>query len=747
MLRVNNYVSLALSSVSMLLSVSCQAQTPTVAPAKPIEKDFVKTTNITYGPWRSGVVGGGGYIQNVVAAPTNKSRYYTYVDVGGLSRSDDGGNTWKMLHGHLPPALGNYEVRGLIVDPRDDKKIVVATGSMSDKKQGIYVSDDAGETFKKVLDASFHGNGPNRSSGFILARDPQNPDSIAAATVLGGVFISRDNGQTWTPSDDTPKGIISSDIRFDRTNSKRLWLCATSGKIWEKPYPAAFMRSDDGGLTWTKLLEDSTPPAEIIQDPKDAGALYGTFKSEIVKKSTDGGATWVDFSEGLLVEPAKPGEWKSLSKSQYQALAAGPDFILTCNTRDADFYKLMSGATKWEKVARNAPEVGDWYLKGSWYFGGAAGSITVDPNDASHWFMTDFFSIYQTHDAGKNWRLTIDGMEVTVSHVLLQDPTDPAIMHLGVADIGAFVSTDGGERFKRSSVPDSPGNPAGGGNMKCIDLNPKMPNRLYGVANKNYYLGWAANQVFISNDRGQVWKRSAMTGLPKNTICTTIVADLNDPNTVYLTVGGQIKPNEGGVYKSTDGGESWAYLGEGLPAQTWYFPNDIWVHGRQLAVGADGTLIAISKQLNVMHRFNAETSQWEKVNLAHSGPFWCLVADRLQPGRFFVAAKGEGLFRTEDNGLTWKKVYGKSVAYVATDAAVPNRVAAGTQDGVILSTDGGNTWKEMDKSLPYRVDNIPAFAGDRLFAASLGSGVFWMPISPAGEKRITAKPLAVVTAG
>lgn len=49
-------------------------------------------------------------------------------------------------------------------------------------------------------------------------------------------------------------------------------------------------------------------------------------------------------------------------------------------------------------------ETGDWYHKyarGNWLFGGALDSITVDPRDANHWFITDFFAIYQTHDAGK----------------------------------------------------------------------------------------------------------------------------------------------------------------------------------------------------------------------------------------------------------------------------------------------------------------------------------------------------------
>jgi photosystem II stability/assembly factor-like uncharacterized protein len=730
---------LILTPVLMISGLACAQET---APVKPIERDFVKVTNFTYGPWRSSVIGGGGYIQNVVPAPSNPQRFYTYVDVAGCSRSDDGGKTWKMLHGNLPPG-GNNEVRGMLVDPRDDRKILVATGSMWTKKEGIYRSEDAGETFTKVLDAQFFGNGPARSSGFILTRSSQNPDFIAAASYKDGVFLSRDNGKTWAQSGAT--NLYPLDLRFDRSNDKRLWLSASGSKIHNKSFPAGFFRSDDGGVTWNKL--EGAAPQEIVQDPKNAGILYGIFRSEIIRKSTDGGTTWEDFSDGLQIKRLEPGKWKeSIDKTAYNALGVGPDFILTCNTRDADFYKLQSGGTKWEKVERNAPEVGDWFHKGGWAFGGAAGSITVDPHDPKHWFMTDFFAIYQSFDSGKNWRLTVDGMETTVAHTTLQDPTDAGVMHVGVADVGGFYSTDGGTRFRKASVPDDKevnDADAGGGNMKSMDLNPKLPNRLYGVANRNWHVQWQANQVFISIDRGQTWTRSPMIGLPDTgkQPCTTITADANDPYTVYLTVAGQVKPNSGGVYKSTDGGARWTWMSEGLPNDSWYFPSDIWAHGRQLASSADGSLISISKQQSLVHRFDPKTQKWEKVNFQRGGTLWSVTADRLKPGRYFIGTRDDALYRTDDGGVTWKKVYNKGISFVATDAAVAGRVAGSNVNGIVLSTDGGETWKELDRKLPNREDAIPGFAGERLFAATGGSGVFWMPLSTAGEKSVTAKPL------
>ena len=736
-------LSLALGAATAFWMTGClhaQTASPSAVPSAvktPVETaiepavalaNYVRESPFSYGAWHSSVIGSGGYLQHVVACPTNPQRFYLTSDVGGLYRSDDGGQSWQMLHGHLPASGGNTEVRGLVVDPRDDRKVAIATGGPYGDPEGIYVSNDAGQSWKKRLTARFVGNGGSRWTGRVLTRSAQNPDVLWCASVGDGVFKSSDNGASWTKSGG--EGLNPNDLTLDRADEKRLWLSTGGGKVKGKQYKSGFYRSEDGGAHWGQI--EGETPSEIVQDPINTALIYGIFGNALIKRSADGGATWQDWSDGLLTEAPENGKSKpSVSKTTYRAITTGPDFILTCNTRDADFFKLQSGGDKWEKIERHSVEAGDWYgARNDWYFGGAAGSITVDPGDAAHWFVTDYYACWQTRDAGKNWRLTIDGVEMTVIHCLQQDPSNANIVHVGAADVGAFTSRDGGRRFVHGAVPNAGKLRDGGGNMKCIDISPRAPDRLYAVGNRDGNAGWAANQVFVSTDNGQVWKRTPMTGLPDmNTQrCTTIVADLNDANTVYLTVSGRIKPNWGGVYKSTDGAQTWTQISEGLPTDTYYFPSDIWAHGRQLAVDGNGVLLAISQGDNRVYRFDPKTQQWSNTGFRAKGKLWSVTADRLKPGRFFIGAQNDGLYRTDDGGANWAKIYAQSVTNIATDDAVQGRVAAGTSDGVILSVDGGQTWTMLDQALPYRADNVPAFAGNRLIVGSGGSGVFWMDL-------------------
>ena len=108
--------------------------------------------------WSVLPVYGGGYVQNVVMAPSDTNVWYAYVDVGGPYRSDDAGKHWRALHGGF--SIDDRErnadhVRSLSVDPRDADRIVIAGGNTFQKPGGIYISEDGGRTFNCRQTARF----------------------------------------------------------------------------------------------------------------------------------------------------------------------------------------------------------------------------------------------------------------------------------------------------------------------------------------------------------------------------------------------------------------------------------------------------------------------------------------------------------------------------------------------------------------------------------------------------------------
>ena len=104
---------------------------------------FAATAARSESAWNVLPVFGGGYVQNVAIAPSNPSRRYAYVDVGGPYRSDDGGRSWTPLHALMPVdqrAVWADHVRALSVDPRNADRFVMAAGDRFSNPAGVYVN-------------------------------------------------------------------------------------------------------------------------------------------------------------------------------------------------------------------------------------------------------------------------------------------------------------------------------------------------------------------------------------------------------------------------------------------------------------------------------------------------------------------------------------------------------------------------------------------------------------------------------
>jgi len=709
--------------------------------------------------WSVLPVFGGGYVQNVAIAPSDPSRWYAYVDVGGPYRSDDGGRSWTPLHALMTVdqrAVWADHVRALSVDPRDANTFVIAAGDRFDKPAGVYVTHDGGRTFRKTLAARFYGDGNTRWMGQCMVRHPANPEVLYCGEDWDGVFRSDDGGETWRNIGLTE--MLITDIRIDPDAPSRIYVCApglmTPG--WQDSNASShvrgkgFFRSDNGGATWT-TLSGAESPTETAQIP-GSSRIVGLFSNRHVRVSDDCGATWSDFETGLSVLPDGASNPGYTDARRYQALATGPDFWLVGNGR-GDIFRRGVNEPTWRKVQRSSVNLGDPVAEhhiapraenGEFW---ALATISVDQRDADHWLATDWFEIWETVDAGKTWTSRMNGISPLVSFTVSCDPHSSANILYGFADLGLSASHDGGRTFSSIFAKCA----AYGNSLSWSALTP-------GLA---YVVGGKCGIKFLrTRDGGRTWQAPAKTGLPvfregfpgrrpaREISAYTVAVD---PTTdwVFLCVAGPSGKDGGGVWASADQGESFTRVSAGLPEGVNLFKYSEFVGGGEAGWGPQlvfspdgsavlstwgGTCYTLERSGSGAPMARPEDLSWAvTTSITNGSCYRTIAADPFAPGRF-LAAHGERLLESTDGGRVWHPLATanapgsgwRSSGCVAFDAHTPGLVVAASRNAIIVSRDAGRTFSDLKGGLDYPsgVKRYVAVDRGRLFGLTHGSGVW-----------------------
>lgn len=695
-------------------------------------------------PWQVLPCWGGGYVQNAVFCPSNPGRMYLYVDVGGPYRSDDAGANWRPLHTSMPVAMrqrGFDQVRSLSVDPRDADSVVVLAGADGDTPGGFAVTRDGGRTWSVKQDAFAYGNGPMRVEGFCLSRNPFNPNELVGGEDRSGIFVSHDNGNTWANTGPTgvwftdirhdaavPGRIYASAPRIDPARMSRWWILGESRKT---PRGFGFFRSDDGARTWRRLSDES--PSEIAQIPGDR-RLVGIFDHHRVKVSEDGGESWELFEDGLFISDEPRSEpW---ADGRYYALAAGRGFWLIGDGNGTK-YRRGYNDTAWTKLPDGRMLAGD-PLNEQRLEGRSADDIRMtalmtfvtDPRNDGHWLATDWFELWETFDAGATWMTRVRGIMQLVSYDIAFDPNSPDNLFCCLYDVGGIVSRDGGRTFRRPRAA-APGPRKFPNNIATALFLRGYPGVVLCAGARGFDTG-----LWRSFDAGLTWEPLPGTGLPPcvpgESAVTCLAQDPLD-GSVLLTMSGSPKEGGGGVYRSRDGGMTWAWEGAGLAAAVGF---DYGINHSQgawprLAASPDGSAITAAREgEDVVFARCAGEAEWTKTDL--HAPDWrkySLVADPFVPGRFLCGGGDKPVQESTDGGRSWhdyRPLEGLSCGGIAFDGQVPGLVVFACRDGLYLSADGGASIQPLDGGLevPSGRSRFIALDRGRLFFLTSGSGVW-----------------------
>ena len=255
------------------------------------------------------------------------------------------------------------------------------------------------------------------------------------------------------------------------------------------------------------------------------------------------------------------------------------------------------------------------------------------------------------------------------------DPSGKITLFVGAASGGVWKSTDGATTFK-PVFDEQPVQSIG-----AIAVDPSHPMNVWVGTGES----WTRNSVSIgdgiykSSDGGETWTH---TGLPDSERISKIIVDPRAAGTVYACVPGKLWSDSDarGLYKTTDGGATWQQV----------------LKGPNLSTGC-GSVAMDPHDPEVLL-----ASLWD---FRRKG--WTFRSGGEGP----EAPSGSGLFRSADGGKTWTeltpaankgmpaKPYGRiALAFAPSDAKTVYAFIESTDSTLCISHDGGATWESGDKS-------------------------------------------------
>ena len=305
---------------------------------------------------------------------------------------------------------------------------------------------------------------------------------------------------------------------------------------------------------------------------------------------------------------------------------------------------------------------------------------------------------------GLNYRLvgtSRGGRVTTVTGV----PSQPRTFYMGVASGGLFRTTDGGESWE--PLTDGKVPVASMGSVAVFDGDPNVI--WIGTGSDGVRSNVSTGRgVFKSTDGGQTW---SFAGLYNAGQVGALRIHPTDPNTVWVAAYGDIfKPNsERGVFKTTDGGRTWKktlYVSDstgGMDVEL-HPTNPSIVYAWMNRIERKPWSIISGSREGGMYRSTNGGDTWTRITTGLPNELigkGNLAVTRANPSRVYAlveAKPGGGLYRSDDAGLTWTQVNSQGALvqrpfYYTTLGADPTNadvVYAGAE-GFFKSTDGGRT--------------------------------------------------------
>jgi photosystem II stability/assembly factor-like uncharacterized protein len=316
--------------------------------------------------------------------------------------------------------------------------------------------------------------------------------------------------------------------------------------------------------------------------------------------------------------------------------------------------------------------------------------------------------VWKTEDYGTTWRPVSDGYFATGSIGSIRvAPSNSKIVYVGtgsdgirsnvILGKGAYRSDDAGATWRRIGLENT-------GQIGALEIHPTNPEVALAAALGNPFAKSRDRGVYKTTDGGRTWKQVLFT----SDSVGAIDLDFNaaNPNEIYATMwrgerkpwtiisGMQASGREDGIWKSTDGGETWRIVTRGLPtgligkidvAVTPADPKRIYA------------VVEAPDPAEGLYRSDDSGETWRLVSNQDglmNRPFYYTNVDADPKNADVVWVNNETLFKSTDGGATWQAVetpHGDNHdMWINPDN--PDIIVQSNDGGANVSLNGGRTW-------------------------------------------------------
>ena len=682
------------------------------------------------GPFR------GGRSAAVTGVKGNPNLYYFGATGGGVWKTLDAGKTYENISdGFFGGSIGS-----IAVAPSDSNVIYVGGGEVTvrgnvSSGNGIWKSLDAGKTW------AFSGLPKSRHIPRIMI-DSQNPDIVYAA-VLGniykptnerGVYKSTNGGKTWKRVLFVNSQAGAVELQIDPNNSRILY--ASTWNVKRTPYSlssggkgSSVWKSIDSGDTWVKISDNKGFAKGILGiigitvSPVNSDRIFAIVENKNeggVYRSNNGGKTWEYINSNRALRQ------RAWYYSKIYADTKDQDILYVMNV---SYHKSVDGGKTFKSY--DAPH-GDHH------------DLWIAPENNKRIIIGDDGGAQISNDGGLNWstyynqptaqfyRVTTDNAFPYRIYAAQQDNTTIRVQH---RSLDSYITEDnweataGGESAHIAIDPENNNIVYGGSyggfltrfnhdksTVRGINVWPDNPMG-YGAEGMKYRFQWnfpiffskynskklytLSNHVHVSENEGQSWQ--------------IISPDLtrNDPKKLKSSGGPITQDNTGVEYYSTLFAASESKINDG----------ELWV-------GRDDGLVHFTRSMG---------DSWENVTPTQVPKFLMYNSIETSPfnsGKVYLAGAtyktgdfNPYLYKTFDYGKTWKKIINgipkeHFTRVLKADPIKEGLLYTGTEYGIYISYDDGESWNSFQKNLPQVPITDLKIKDNSLIVATQGRGIW-----------------------